>query len=172
MPFDPFHAIARLEERSPKLGHWVAMTFLSFLSPFNAHLKAKMLEWNDNLCVIAVKRRRRVRNHVGSIHAGALFTLGETCAGLVIIRNFPFGRFRPLMSDVRVNYSKQARGDVVGSCVIPPETIARMHEDLVNNEIPFVEIVTTIHDEDQLLLATVTTVWQVKRWDLVQLKSS
>lgn len=168
MPFDPFYAIARLEEKSPKLGHWVAMAFLSYLSPFNRHLKAKMLGWSDNSCVIAVKRRRGVRNHVGSIHAGALFTLGETCAGLVIIRNFPFGGFRPLMSDVRVNYSKQARGDVTGKCVIPPETIVRMHEDLAKGVIPSVEVVTEVHDKDNLLLATVTTVWQVKPWGQVK----
>ncbi len=172
MPFDPFFAIARLEEKSPKLGHWAAMTFLSFLSPFNAHLKAKMVEWNDNKCAISVKRRRRVRNHVGSIHAGALFTLGETCAGLVIIRNFPFAKFRPLMSDVRVTYSKQARGDVVGRCVIPPETIARMHEEFKKDEIPSVEVATNISNGDGEIIAIVTTVWQVKPWDAVRKPTS
>ncbi len=168
MPFDPFHAIARLEEKSPALGRWVAMAFLSNLSPFNRHLKAKMLEWNDNKCVIEVKRRRRVRNHVGSVHAGALFTLGETCAGLVIIRNFPFGKFRPLMSDVRVTYSKQARGDVVGECVISPPDILRMHEDIARDEVPSIEVVTNIYNSDKEIIAVVTTVWQVKPWGMVR----
>ncbi|PZQ45830.1 MAG: hypothetical protein DI551_06335 [Micavibrio aeruginosavorus] len=168
MPFDPFSSIASLEKKNPKLGHWVAMTFLSFLSPFNAHLGGKMLEWSDNRCVIAVKRKRGVRNHVGSIHAGALFTLGETCAGLIIIRNFPFGKFRPLMSDVSVDYAKQARGDVTGECVILPETIKAMMETINAGEVPRVEVVTEIYDKDRLLIATATTVWQVKKWDLVK----
>lgn len=168
MPFDPFHAIARLEEKSPRLGHWAAMTFLSYLSPFNRHLKAKMLEWNNSKCTIAVRRRWRVRNHVGSVHAGALFTLGETCAGLVIIRNFPFGKYRPLMSDVRVNYSKQARGDVVGECIIAPEEIARMHENFKLEQVPSTEIVTNIYNADKEIIAVVTTVWQVKPWGLVR----
>ncbi len=168
MRFDPFRAIVSLEQRSPRLAHFVAMHFLSLLSPFNAHLGAKMTEWNDNVCKILVKRRRSVRNHVATIHAGALFTLGETCAGLIIIRNFPFGGFRPLMSEVRATYHKQARGDVIGEAIIPPEKIAAMHADLERGEIPKIDVVTDIYDKDRLLIASVTTVWQVKPWGLVR----
>lgn len=168
MRFDPFHAIARLERRSPKLAHFAAMRFLSLLSPFNAHLGARMVEWSDNSCKIHVKRRRKVRNHVATIHAGALFTLGETCAGLIVIRNFPFGAYRPLMSEVHATYSKQARDDVTGEAHIPAEKIAAMHADLARGEIPKIEIVTDIYDKDRLLIASVTTVWQVKPWKMVQ----
>ncbi len=168
MPFDPFRFIAGVEKKSPKLAHAMVMTFLSFLSPFNRHLKAKMIDWTDEKAVIAVKRRRRVRNHVGSIHAGALFTLGETCAGLVIIRNFPFANYRPLMSDVRVTYSKQARGDVVGECVIPAATITRMKAEIDAGDVPLVEVITAISNDQGEVIANVATTWQVKAWQLVR----
>lgn len=170
MRFDPFQAIAKLERRSPKLAQFVAMYFLSWISPFNSHLGAKMTEWSDNSCKIHVKRRRKVRNHVATIHAGALFTLGETCAGLIVIRNFPFGGFRPLMSEVHATYAKQARDDVIGEAHIPPEKIAAMHADLARGEIPKIDVVTDIYDKDRLLIASVTTVWQLKPWKLVQSK--
>lgn len=168
MRFDPFRTIANFERRSPKLAYFVAMHFLSLLSPFNAHLGAKMTEWSDNSCKIFIKRRRKVRNHVATIHAGALFTLGETCAGLIIIRNFPFGSFRPLMSEVRATYSKQARDDVTGEACIAPEKIAAMHADLARGEIPKIDVTTDIYDKDRLLIASVVTVWQVKPWGLVR----
>lgn len=168
MRFDPFQAIANLEKKHPKFARFIAMLLLSRISPFNAHLAAKMLEWSDNGCKILVKRRRKVRNHVATIHAGALFTLGETCAGLIIIRNFPFGGFRPLMSDVHATYSKQARDDVTGEAYIPPEKIAAMHADLARGEIPKIDVVTDMYDKNRLLIASVTTVWQVKPWKLVQ----
>lgn len=168
MRFDPFRSIARLEKKHPKLARFAAVHFLSLISPFNAHLGAKMVEWSDTDCKIFLKRRRGVRNHVKAIHAGALFTLGETCAGLVIIRNFPFEGFRPLMSDVRVSYFKQGRADVIGEAHIAPEKIAAMHEDLKRGEIPKIEVVTEIYDKERLLIASVTTVWQVKPWKLVQ----
>lgn len=170
MRFDPFSAIAKLERRSPKLARFAAMCFLSIVSPFNAHLGAKMVEWSDNNCKISVKRRRKVRNHVSTIHAGALFTLGETCAGLIVIRNFPFAKFRPLMSEVHATYSKQARDDVTGEAYISPEKIAAMHTDLARGEVPKIDVVTDIFDRDRLLIASVTTVWQVKPWKLVQTK--
>lgn len=170
MRFDPFHAIAKLERYSPKLAHFVAMHFLSLLSPFNAHLGAKMVEWSDSSCKIFIKRRRKVRNHVATIHAGALFTLGETCAGLIVIRNFPFGGFRPLMSEVHATYSKQARDNVTGEAYTPPEKIVAMHADLARGEIPKIDVVTEIYDQNRLLIASVTTVWQVKPWKLVQTK--
>lgn len=171
VPFDPFSAIAKLEKTSPKLARFITIHFLSVLSPFNAHLGSKLLEWTDEKCVIAVKRRRGVRNHVKSIHAGALFTLGETCAGLVIIRNFPFARYRPLMSDVSVNYSKQARGNVTGECIIPKETIAHMMAEVARGEVPFVKVVTNIRNNQNEIIAVVTTTWQVKQWQMVRTNS-
>jgi acyl-coenzyme A thioesterase PaaI-like protein len=170
MRFDPFHWLAQLEQKRPALAKWLAMILLSCVSPFNAHLGAKLLGWDDLACTILLKRRRGVRNHVATIHAGALFTLGETCAGLVIIRNFPFEGFRPLMSDVRVSYLKQARDDVTGEACIPPETIASMHAALARGEIPTVEVVTDIYDTSRLHIAAVTTVWQVKPWKDVRSK--
>lgn len=168
MRFDPFEWLSVLNKKNPSLANILAMVILSWVSPFNAHLGAKLLVWNDNECRIRLKRRRKVRNHVATIHAGALFTLGETCAGLVIIRNFPFKGFRPLMSDVRVSYFKQARDDVTGHAKISPESLAAMHEDLKRADIPKIEVVTDIYDDNQLHIASVTTVWQVKPWGLVR----
>lgn len=172
MPYDPFQTLIRIEKKSPVLARALTMVFLSWMSPFNAHLGSKLLQWDNNTAVIFVKRRRRVRNHVGSIHAGALFTLGETCAGIVIVRNFPFGQYRPLMSDVRVNYSKQARGDVTGTCTISPDVITRMKAEIAKDEVPFVDMVTEIRNTDGEVICTVTTTWQVKQWGLVRTKSA
>lgn len=170
MPFDPFAFIKGLESNSPRLARMATMCALSLMSPFNRHLKARMLEWTDERAVVEVRRIRRVRNHVGSIHAGALFTLGETCAGLVIIRNFPFKHFRPLMSDVKVSYTKQARGDVVGEAIIPPADIARMHQTIMQGEVPTIDVTTNIFNDQKEIVAVVTTAWQVKSWQLVKLK--
>lgn len=170
MKRDPFAFISALEKKSPRLARSAAMWALAFMSPFNARLKACLLEWTDRKCLIGVRRIRAVRNHVGSIHAGALFTLGETCAGLVIIRNFPFSGYRPLMSDVQVNYSRQARSDVTGECVMTDDMLADMRAVLEKGEVPSVRLVTNIYDDKKEIVAVVSTQWQVKPWNLVTLK--
>ena len=173
MPFDPFKFVRSFENKSPKLSHKLAMSFLGWMSPFNGHLKTQMSEWTDNKVQIVLKRSRGVRNHVGSIHAGAQFTLGETCAGLVIIRNFPFGSFRPLMSDVKVSYSKQARSEVVGECILYNEEIEKAKETIARGEIPVIELTTNIYGQvngQTEIVSVVTTTWQVKPWGLVKSK--
>ncbi len=171
MRFDPFRWLVKLEKTHPALSRRLAMTALGLMAPFNAHLKARMLEWSDRRCVIALRRHRGVRNHVAGIHAGALFTLGETCAGLVVIRNFPFEKYRPLMSDVKVTYSKQARGDVVGEAVLATEEIDRMLAVIAGGEVPFTDVVTNIRNTEGEIIAVATTTWQVKSWDQVRFKA-
>lgn len=168
--FDPFAALTRVEKKHPRLARFLAMSALSRMSPFNAHLSGRLVDWTDAQCRIFLRRRKRVRNHVATIHAGALFTLGETCAGLVIIRNFPFSGFRPLMSSVQADFYKQARADVTGEAFLDPAKIAEMHAILSDGGIPSVDVITNIYDADRLLIASVKTVWQIKPWKLVQTK--
>lgn len=170
MPFDPFKFLRGFETKSPKLSRNLTMAFLNKLSPFNCHLGAKLIEWTDDKALIFVKKKRGVQNHVKSVHAGALFTLGETCAGLVIIRNFPFEKFRPLMSDVRVTYSKQARGDVWGEAVAALGVMQKAHDVFNSGEVPIIEMTTNIMNNQKEVIAIVTTIWQVKPWTLVRTK--
>lgn len=168
MRFDPFRFLIKLEDRHPKLARALSMRCLGLMAPFNAHLKAEMLDWDEGRCVIRLRRHRGVKNHVGGIHAGALFTLGETCAGLAVIRSFPFEKYRPLMSEVRVEYNKQARGDVIGEAVIAPAEIARMKSVIDGGEVPFTEVVTNISNQEGEIIAAATTTWQIKRWDMIR----
>lgn len=173
MPFDPFKFVRSFETSHPNLSHKLAMCFLGLISPFNGHLKTRMLEWTDNTAVILLKHKRGVYNHVKAIHAGAQFTLGETCAGLVIIRNFPFNGYRPLMSDVKVQYLKQAKSDITGECFLSPEQIETANVTMSNGEIPTIQLVTNISGDvngSQEIISIVTTTWQVKPWGLVRSK--
>ncbi len=168
MPFDPFLFIKNAETRSPKLARTLAMVFLSLMAPFNRHLGARLDEWTDNHSVIFLKKRRKICNHVKNIHAGALFTLGETCAGLVIIRNFPFRDYRPLMSGVKASYIKQARTAVTGECRADPAALENARKIFAAGEVPVIEMVTTILNPQRETVAVVTTTWQIKPWTQVR----
>jgi acyl-coenzyme A thioesterase PaaI-like protein len=172
MQFDLIPIAEILEAASPSLANSLSMRALGLISPFNAHLKAKLLLWGKNKSKIEIKCHRGIRNHVGSIHAGALFTLGETCAGIIIIRNFSFKNFRPLMSDVKVKYSKQARGKVFGTSHLAPGALKKAQKELKEKKIPFIPMETIITDEKNNVIAEVKTIWQVKPWKQVRKGSS
>ena len=170
MPFDPIKLIERFESTSPALTNKMTMLALGLMSPFNAHLHSRLVKWTKNKIEIDLRCHRGVKNHVGGIHAGALFTLGETCAGLVLIRNFSFEEHRPLMAEVSVKFEKQARSLVHGVSEIADGALSSARKALKVGEAPFIPMLTLIVDDKDQKIAEVKTVWQIKAWNQVRIK--
>ena len=59
-------------------------------------------------------------NHVGGPHAGAMFTLGESASGAVVLAGFAdlLDRATPLAVEATIRYLKLAKGDVTAHAVI------------------------------------------------------
>jgi len=80
--------------------------------PFAGHTGIEVLEVGPGLGIAQLRDSPQVRNHIGSVHAGAIMTLGETASGVAMLGAFAdqLASIRPLTSDVTVNYLKIARG--------------------------------------------------------------
>jgi acyl-coenzyme A thioesterase PaaI-like protein len=170
MRFDFGLLAEKLEKASPKLAKTVSIKILNLVSPFNGHLKASVKDWTNLKASLKVKNHRSVKNHLGGIHAGALFTLGETCAGFVILKNFSFGEYRPIMSEINVVFTKQARDIVTGTCVVTKSNLARARGTLKEGKAAYLPMVTTIVDGKGETVAEVKTRWQIKSWKQVRVK--
>lgn len=179
LPFDFAEAATKLGDRSPFLLRTLGMRFLGIVSPFNSHLKMRLQEWTEKSTRIEMNCHRGVKNHVGGIHAGAIFTLGETCAGLILVKNFSFKDFRPLMTDVSVKYKKQARGKITGVAGIPEAAVKKARAALLGGkgkskakaaEEFYVPMETKIFNSDGHEIAVVSTTWQIKPWKRVRIK--
>ncbi len=168
MAFDFVKVVSQIERKSPTISKHLSMGFLSLASPFNSHLKLKMLNWDQRWIQLRLKNHRKVRNHVGSIHAGALFTLGETCAGLLIVRNFSFKEFRPIMSKISAEFFKQAKSTVTGEAVLESMKVNEIKYGLDRGHEQFIDMQTQIKRESGELIALVNTTWQIKSWDKVR----
>ncbi len=140
-------------------------------SPFNRPLRAAVEIWEPTRCRIRVAHRRPLQNHVGSLHAGALVTAGESAAGLMLVRTFPFDRFRPLLMSLSATYLRQARAELFGEVAITLELLAALEERLRAGETARVELVTNLTELDGTAVARVETVWQVKPWSQVRARS-
>jgi acyl-coenzyme A thioesterase PaaI-like protein len=64
--------------------------------------------------VVALPDVAAFHNHVGGPHAGAMFTLGETASGAVVMAAFgdQLGRVTPLAVSADIAYRKLAMGEV------------------------------------------------------------
>ena|ERR1017187_3367258 len=166
--FDINETYKILEKISPKMSLTLAAKALGLVSPFNGHLRAKLKEWGHLSTSFEVKNSRRVRNHLGGFHAGALFTLGESCPGFIIIKNFDFKTYRPILVNASIEYFKQVRSKAVGRAETTREKIDVVKTGLETGEPQFLEFETTITNEKNELASVCRTKWQIKRWDQVR----
>ncbi|MBS1878032.1 MAG: DUF4442 domain-containing protein [Actinobacteria bacterium] len=113
---------------------------------------------------VVLPDRAELRNHVGSQHAGALFTAAETASGAAFVGAFAerMGEVRPLARSAEISYEKIATGEVTARArlgVPAAEALATLDSEGVV-EFPC-EI--ELQDGDGATVATATVRWHVRR---------
>jgi len=87
---------------------------LSAAVPFVRTLGLEYLELSADRALLRMPDRPDLHNHVGGPHAGAIFALGESASGAVVIGTFAdqLGRATPLAATADIRYIAVAKGDV------------------------------------------------------------
>ena len=96
---------------------------LTFRAPYFSTIHPLVLELRAGLCRVRIRDRRSVRNHLGTIHAGAMCTLSELTGGLAVDAAIS-GSMRWIPKKMTVEYLKKAKGSLVGTCALDPAILA------------------------------------------------
>jgi acyl-coenzyme A thioesterase PaaI-like protein len=97
------------------LGNRVFSKLIGRVAPYTGTIAPLVLELSDGKSRVQLKDRASVRNHLRSIHAIALMNLGEVATGLAVMHAVD-GRGRGIVTGLRMEYLKKARGTITATC--------------------------------------------------------
>lgn len=84
--------------------------------PFAEHVGLQVRERPDGNIVVVLPETDKTLNHIGTQHAGALFTLAETASGLylqrIFARHVSSATVIPVVRGASIAFKKPARGAV------------------------------------------------------------
>lgn len=103
-------------------------------------------------------------NHIGTLHAGALFSLAESASGVAVVAAVAerLAGVTPLAARAEIAYDKVARGDVTATARIEGGAAAVLAALDADGKVRF-PVVVELTDESGERCATVTVDWHLRR---------
>jgi uncharacterized protein (TIGR00369 family) len=131
--------------------------------PFAGHLGLEITSIAAGEATVVLPERPELTNHVGSQHAGALFTVAETASGAAFVGAFAerLGDVTPLARSAEISYEKIAKGPIEARAKLAvPAAEALSTLDAEGKVVFPCEIELT--DASAQRVATATVQWHVR----------
>ena len=132
--------------------------------PFNRHVGLVVEEVAPGRGVVTLPDGEHLHNHVGSQHAGGLFSAGEAASGGAFLGAFAehLGGLTPLARRASIDYRKIARGPVTAVGTLEEDVSSLLASLEADGRVEF-PISVEMTDGDGNVVATMTVEWHVRR---------
>lgn len=132
-------------------GKWLFGRIIAMSIPYTGTVRPHVQEVRPGYARVQLRDRRRVRNHLNSIHAIALANVGEFTGGLAMTATAP-PSVRSILLRLEIEYMKKARGTVTAECHCMVPEVREALDHVVTTEVR-----DTAGDE----VARVTATWRL-----------
>jgi len=93
------------------IGRWLFARTICRRAPYFGTISPRIHELAPGLCRVSMKKRRRVENHIGTVHALAMGNLCELAAGVLMEATTP-AAMRWIPKGMQINYLAKAPTDI------------------------------------------------------------
>lgn len=90
-------------------GGWLFSRAICLKAPYFAGIAPRITVLEPGRCEATMRHRRRVQNHLGTVHAIAMCNLAELVAGVMVDASLPDG-MRWIPKGMQVDYRRKAMG--------------------------------------------------------------
>lgn len=132
-------------------GRWLFTQVIKWMVPYSGSVNPRVEVLEPGHACISIRQRRRLEQHLGSIHAVALMNIAEFASGAAMMTALPNG-YRGIVTRITMDYFKKARGTVTA------ESRPLVPHPIIEGEYDFTSDVT---DESGTLVARATVRWKL-----------
>ena len=130
--------------------------------PFVSLLGIRIDEIGAGTSRVSMPVDPKLNNHLGSHHAGALFTLAETASGAAMAGGFAdlITGLRPVAKESRIQYLKLAKGATRANGKVPGDIAALKQTLQAEGKLAF-PVEVEVFDAESTLVARVQVDWHL-----------
>jgi acyl-coenzyme A thioesterase PaaI-like protein len=133
-------------------GKWIFSRLVWRFVPYTGSVKPSVLELKPGYAKLMVKDRKKIRNHLGSIHAAALMNMAEAVSGIAFNIGLPRNS-KAILTHFSIEYVKKARGTLTAECECPIPSGTQEEEFMIES---------IVKDEAQDEVVRATATWRVR----------
>jgi uncharacterized protein (TIGR00369 family) len=131
--------------------------------PFVGYLGVEVTSITEGEATAILPERSELFNHVGSQHAGALFTVAETASGAAFVGAFAerMADVTPLARSAEISYEKIANGEITATARLAADTAQTLATLDAEGKVEF-RCEVELTDKDGQRVASAAVDWHVR----------
>ena len=125
-------------------GRWLFSRFVCWRAPYFSSISPLFIELQSGRAVVSMRKRRKVKNHIGTVHAIAMANLCEIAAGTMTEVSIPQA-MRWIPRGMTIRYLAKAQTAVTATATLPDISSREPQDAIVSVDVTDISGVIVVH---------------------------